>query len=170
METIVNGLLGLWLEKNAALICLLCVGVTFFVLIFFINANLRLKRYRFLLKGNDAKNLEATLLNLAEKTNVTHDRLIKMEDKFTTIKVYSEKHIQNWGLVRFKAFQNTGGDQSFALALLDASGDGVVISSIFGREESRVYCKPVTHGSSNYPLSQEEKEAIHKAFGEKRAI
>ena len=49
--------------------------------------------------------------------------------------------------------------------MLDALGDGIVMSSIFGREEARVYCKPVQKGSSNYPLSDEEKEAIDKAIG-----
>ena len=66
-------------------------------------------------------------------------------------------------LVRFNAFDNMGSDLSFALALLNQQGDGVVISSINNREESRVYAKPVTQGDSTYHLSAEEKEVIIKA-------
>jgi hypothetical protein len=79
----------------------------------------------------------------------------------------SKNNFQNWSLVRFKAFNNVGGDQSFALALMDAFGDGLVISSIFGREESVVYCKPIKKGSSVYPLSKEEQEAINQALDRK---
>jgi hypothetical protein len=155
-----------WIEKNSGNLSLISIGLVLFVLFFFMKTNARLKKYRYLLKGNEAQNVEELLVNISEKTGIFQDKLAQLEDKFTSIQAFSGKHIQNWGLVRFKAFQNTGGDQSFALALLDGSGDGVVISSIFGREESRVYCKPVSRGVSNYPLSQEEQEAINKALGE----
>ena len=69
------------------------------------------------------------------------------------------------GVVRFNAFQNTGGDLSFAVALLTGKQDGVVFSSIYGREESRFYVKPISAGSSAYQLSAEEWEAIQQAVG-----
>lgn len=156
-----------WVENNLLLIILINSSLMLFALIYFIFANRRLKKYQQILKGNDGKNLETVLLNLAEKTDIVYTKLSKFEEKFISNQVMEEKHIQNMGLVRFKAFQNSGGDQSFALALLDAAGDGVVISSIFGREESRVYCKPIECGASSYPMSDEEKEAIEKALGSK---
>ena len=57
-----------------------------------------------------------------------------------------------------------GGKQSFALALLDCKGDGVVLSSLYGREESRVYAKPVKGGLSEYTLSKEEEAAVQQAL------
>jgi hypothetical protein len=68
------------------------------------------------------------------------------------------------GVVRFNAFHDVGSDLSFALALLNQRGDGVVISSLYGREECRSYAKPVQGGVSSYNLSQEEKEAIRQAM------
>ena len=53
--------------------------------------------------------------------------------------------------------------QSFALAVLDERGDGFVVSSIFGRAESRLYAKPVKAGKSKYALSDEEEQAIVQA-------
>lgn len=71
-------------------------------------------------------------------------------------------------MVRFSAFENMGSELSFALALLNQDGNGVVLSSINNREESRVYAKPVVAGQSSYNLSSEERTVIAKAqVGEK---
>lgn len=69
------------------------------------------------------------------------------------------------GIIRFNAFDNMGSDLSFAIAFTNQEGDGLVLSSINSREESRVYAKPLAKGESSYPLSAEEKEAINKALG-----
>jgi hypothetical protein len=73
--------------------------------------------------------------------------------------------IRNVGLVRFDAFEDMGGRLSFAVALLDEEGTGVVLSSINGRNETRIYAKPVERGASHITLSDEETEAIHRALG-----
>ena len=57
-----------------------------------------------------------------------------------------------------------GSDLSYAVALLDAHNDGVVLSSIFGREDSRSYVKPIEAGKSTYILTAEEDEAIRQAI------
>ena len=68
------------------------------------------------------------------------------------------------GLVRFNPFEDTGGNQSFALALLDAHGDGVVVSSLHARTLTRVYGKAVAGGKSEAALSDEESEALRQAL------
>ena len=75
----------------------------------------------------------------------------------------SKKAIQKVGVVRFNAFSNTGSDLSFAVALLDHYDNGVVFSSLFGRNESRIYAKPIRGGESTYLLTEDEKEALQKA-------
>ena len=67
-------------------------------------------------------------------------------------------------MVRYNPFADSGGDQSFAIALLDSLGNGVVISSLHSRSETRVFAKPVQAGNSRYPLSDEEQDAIKKAL------
>lgn len=76
----------------------------------------------------------------------------------------SRHSLRGVGVVRFNPFGDTGGDQSFALALLNAHRNGLVISSLRSRSESRVYAKPVENGESTYALSSEEKEAIQRAL------
>ena len=71
--------------------------------------------------------------------------------------------VQHVGIVRFNPFSNTGGDQSFALALADGRGDGIVICNLHGRGESRLYAKPLNGWRSAYALSDEEQQAVRKA-------
>jgi hypothetical protein len=67
------------------------------------------------------------------------------------------------GMVRYDAFEDMGGALSFSAALLDEHGDGIVISAINGRTETRCYAKPVTRGGSEHNLSAEEESAITTA-------
>lgn len=71
--------------------------------------------------------------------------------------------VQGLGLVRFRAFQDTGGDQSFALALADGEGNGVVISALYGRNKTRIYAKPVECWVSPKALGEEEERALTEA-------
>ncbi len=82
----------------------------------------------------------------------------------------AEGSIQHVGVVRFDAFEDMGGRLSFSAALLDGRGDGVVITSINGRQESRCYAKPVAAGASAHNLSDEEQQAIREALGARRQV
>jgi hypothetical protein len=76
----------------------------------------------------------------------------------------SQRSIQKVGVVRFNPFADTGGDQSFAIALLDAEGNGVVLSSLHSRADTRIFAKQVQAGRSRHQLSDEEQDAIRKAL------
>jgi hypothetical protein len=75
-----------------------------------------------------------------------------------------EGTVRHVALVRYDAFEDVGGRLSFSCALLDDHGTGVVLTSINGRQETRVYAKPVAAGTSTYNLSLEEEEAIRQAM------
>ncbi len=78
---------------------------------------------------------------------------------------------QRLGLVRYDAFAEMGGQLSFSAALLDDHGDGIVVTSINGRTETRTYAKTIRSGDSSQSLSQEERDAIARAVsGEARSI
>ena len=76
--------------------------------------------------------------------------------------------VQRVSLIRYDAFEDVGGRLSFSCALLDERGDGVVVTSINGRQDTRVYAKPVVRGESDHNLSEEEVEAIRDALGTTR--
>lgn len=72
--------------------------------------------------------------------------------------------VQKIGIVRYNPFSNVGGDQSFSIALLDGNNNGIVITSLYGRDGNRTYAKPIEKGNSKYSLSDEEKKAISQAL------
>ena len=77
----------------------------------------------------------------------------------------SLKHLQKSGFVRFNPFTDSGGDQSFALAILNGHNDGFVISSLHSRDQTRTFAKPVKAGvGEKFELSKEEKLAIDTAI------
>ena len=76
----------------------------------------------------------------------------------------SQRTIQKVAVIRYNPFSDTGGDQSFAIALLDSLGNGVVLSSLHSRTDTRVFAKPVQSGRSKFQLSDEEEDAIKKAL------
>jgi hypothetical protein len=84
---------------------------------------------------------------------------------------FIEGAVRHVGLLRYDAFEDVGGRLSFSCALLDDHGNGVVVTSINGRQDTRVYAKPVTDGKSTYNLSVEEEEAIRQALaGPREAV
>ncbi len=89
----------------------------------------------------------------------------KLASDLDDFKKQSKKTLQKVGIVRFNPFKEMGGEQSFAIALLDADNNGFVINSLYGQESSRVYAKPIGNGKSPYPLSREEEKAVNKAMG-----
>lgn len=122
------------------------------------------KKNKMLFKGTRGKDLEEVIqkeLESIKRLNQDTRDLFKISEKIHRI---AARGIQKVGIVRFNPFQDTGGNQSFAIALLDYYNDGLVISSLHSREETRVYTKPIKKGQSEYSLSDEEKEAIKKAI------
>lgn len=72
--------------------------------------------------------------------------------------------VQHVGVVRFNAFDDVGGEQSFTLALLDANKTGVIISSLHGRQDCRAYIKSIDKGETERLLSEEEQRAVKAAL------
>jgi Protein of unknown function (DUF4446) len=89
-------------------------------------------------------------------------RVLNARDNKQQVQI--EGSIRRVALLRYDAFEDVGGRLSFSCALLDEHGAGVVLTSINGRQETRVYAKPVVEGTSSYNLSMEESEAIRQAL------
>jgi len=89
--------------------------------------------------------------------------MAEIETTQAVIESRSQRSLQHIGMVRFNPFEDTGSDQSFAIALLDDRRDGVVISSLHGRTNTRIFAKPVANGTSAHNLSEEEAQAIRVA-------
>jgi len=115
------------------------------------------------LRGN-----KEDLMHVVGKSLADIDRLFSGQD---SLQAAGARHrailtdaIRHVGFVRYDAFDEVGGQLSFSAALLNEKGDGLVITSINGRSDCRVYAKPIVGKESTYSLSQEEETAIAEAL------
>ncbi|HWQ62061.1 MAG TPA: DUF4446 family protein [Negativicutes bacterium] len=156
-----------WLTGNLQYVILTLTALIFIALIVFININMKLarlnRRYQKMMEGTSGANLESILFQHIDTVKDATAKVAALEQESRRLDGRLKYCTQKLGVVRFNAFEDTGSDLSFAVALLDSNDDGVVFSSIYSRSESRVYAKPVTAGQSTYFLTDEEKRALSAA-------
>ena len=152
---------GVSVPLVASWLCVLALGVALFLL------NRRVRRlevqYRRLLSGVDAGNLEQILNQHLEHIQDATAQLDALRTSTDMLGLEVRSAIRHVGIIRFNPFADTGGDLSFAVALADAQGDGVVLCNLHGRGESRTYAKPLVSWGSPYSLSHEEMAAVQLA-------
>lgn len=122
------------------------------------------ERLRGITRGSDGRNLESILDDHLEKVFTMSRQLDDVAGRTVILEGAQQKSFQRVGLVRFNPFEDTGGNQSFSLALLDAGGDGWVLSSLHARTGTRVYAKAIRGGRADAELSVEESAAIAQAM------
>lgn len=108
--------------------------------------------------------IETTLANQLARVEAVDQRLSELNHQYTALSTAASLASQKISIVRFNPFGDTGGDQSFSLAVLDAHNSGYVISSIHGRQGTRVYAKPIDFSKSKYALSADEQQALSQAI------
>ena len=116
-----------------------------------------------LTRGSDGGNLQDVLEAHLDTVDRAVDELDALSARSAVLESKSQRALQHLGFVRFNPFEDTGGNQSFVLALLDGGDDGVVISSLHSRSSTRVYAKSVTGGRADGALSAEESQALELA-------
>lgn len=122
------------------------------------------KHYQNLIKAGKSVNLVQILENIINQQNTNSERITSIAQEVRTQEQIGKKHLQKYALTRFNPFEDTGGDQSFIIALLDGEDNGIVISSLHTRNGTRVYAKAVANGKAgSHQLSKEEKEVVEKA-------
>jgi len=121
------------------------------------------KKIKLLFKGTKVADLEGIIFEQIKRLRQTEKSLEELNNFCRYLEKMSLKSLQKISVVRFNPFNDTGGDQSFAIACLDAENDGFTLTSLFTREGTRIYSKPIEKGESTYPLTSEEKEAIELA-------
>jgi hypothetical protein len=122
------------------------------------------RRLDSLTRGADGASLDAVLHAHLDKLFAVARELDDLSDRSAVLEAAGRRAIQRVGLVRFNPFEDTGGNQSFALALTDAAGTGFIVSSLHSRTGTRVYAKAVADGRSDGALSDEEIEALRLAL------
>lgn len=125
------------------------------------------KKYDFFMQGANGASLERKLSVEVSEIRDAAKGLETMMTEQAAIRNIQSNTIQKIGFIKYNAFENIGNDLSFALTLLDGNNNGICISSIYGRNESRIFSKPIVKGKSLVSLSQEELESLNEALGER---
>lgn len=142
------------------------VVIMYVIIIYlYMNTSYLKKRYNQMMTGEqNGATFEQMLMDHITETRGVAEANAKLRAENQRIDALLQQAITRVGVVRFRAFQDMGSDLSYAVALLDSHNNGVVLSSIFGREDSRSYVKPIEEGHSTYTLTQEEEQALQKAM------
>jgi len=146
------------------------IGMIVIILLLFIMVIVLFKavgkvetRYKKLMKGTSNNNLEEMLLeklNSIENAREISEKALKECER---LEIKMRDCIQKVAIMRYKAFENVGSDLSFSIAMLDDKNDGVILTGIYGRQESTTYAKPIDKGISRYDLSEEELYVLNEA-------
>lgn len=129
-------------------------------------------RYRKLMRGTSGKNIEEIMVNEFDKIDKANSNSEEALAKCDEINKRLKDCVQKLAIMRYKAFEDVGSDLSFSVAILDDNNDGVILTGIYGRNESTTYAKPIDKGISRYDLSEEEicvlNEAVNKYIEKKK--
>lgn len=122
------------------------------------------QRYRRFMRGSKDKNIEELITLYLDKVEEGRSIAEEVKTMYDSMELRLKDCIQKVAVIRYKAFENVGSDLSFSIALLNYSNDGVIITGIYGRNESTTYAKPIDKGISRYDLSEEELKVLNQAI------
>lgn len=147
------------LTESAAIVSLILSSISVFIF-FKIYSILKMLK-----TSDDQRSINNVLTDLNNHLKESKTTVVDLKKIVESYQRSSLKHLQKSGFVRFNPFSNSGGDQSFALAILNGHNDGFVISSLHSRDQTRTFAKPVKAGvGEKFELSKEEKLAIDAAI------
>jgi hypothetical protein len=167
---------GCPIDLNAALepyVGLAIVGLFIAVLLLLLLAAVQARRIgrlsgrlAGLTRGAEGRSLEAVLDAHLDKVFAVGRDVDDLAARAAVLEANGRRAFQRIGLVRFNPFEDTGGNQSFAVAVVDANGDGFVLSSLHARGGTRVFAKSLSGGKAEASLSAEESEAVRQALAD----
>lgn len=156
-----------WVRQEPGLALLIAAGSYFLLFLLIVIVLIRQvivgRRQGRLLRGADGQSLERMLLDHADGTQEVRSQLARAEETGVSHARSLRGCLQRVSVLRYNAFNDAGGEQSFSVALLDGDSNGLVITGLYSRNDMRMYAKPVAAGHSPVTLSTEEQDAIAAA-------
>ena len=120
-------------------------------------------RLNAMMRGATGMNIEEMLANVAGSVELSGRRMEGLEQAVGVLQAQIPGCLQRVGMVRYDAFDDVGGEQSFSLALLDRESNGVILTSVYSRMDVRVYAKAIRGGKPSHSLSDEELRALRES-------
>ncbi|MBC3536301.1 DUF4446 family protein [Megasphaera hominis] len=122
------------------------------------------KKYEFFMQDETGKSMEAKLREDVAHLHELQDSMELIHKTQKDILAVQNHCFRKIGFVKYNAFDNIGNNLSFAFTVLDGKNDGFCLSSVYGRNESRIFAKPIVDGKCLYGMSEEEKESLDNAL------
>ena len=148
-------------EIITALACTVPTGISLFLLWRYVQLQ---KRFSQLTSGITDKNLVEVVKDYVRVLDDFKNTVSDIKAEFTTVRKENTEFLRKVAVARYQGFKDTGGDQSFSLAILDSTNTGIVFTSLQGRDVSKVYAKKIENGTSAHALTDEEKNLLTQAI------
>ncbi len=123
------------------------------------------KKYSIFMQGKDAKSMEKDIIGLYEDNKFIKVSIEKNKNDIRELFKKHELSFQKFGIVKYDAFKQMGGQLSFSLALLNENDSGFIINSVHSTDGCYSYSKEIKNGQCNISLGEEEKQALEIAMG-----
>ena len=123
-------------------------------------------RYKRMMTGSEGDSIEHMLSKHTSEVNAVANEQMRMDNRISKLEDFASGSVAHVAVIHFDAFEKTGQNLSWCVALLDRNKNGVVISTICGQESERSYAKPIEDGRapSGYKLTREEEQALSQAM------
>ncbi len=155
--------INLFISDNLAVIISLLLLLIIALMVCLARTKSRLgalqTKYDFFTQGKEA-NIDMVLTETLNELRKTQRELEALQEKHGLLHEQVQGCLQTVKLTRYDAFDAMGGEMSYSILLTDARRNGLILTSIYGREESRCYAKNICDGKSAYPLAEEEKKLL----------
>lgn len=135
------------------------------IIILMIKVSKWKKKYSIFMQGKDAKSLEQDIIGLYEDNKFVKIAIEKNKNNIRELFKKHELSFQKFGIVKYDAFQQMGGQLSFSLVLLNENDNGFIINSVHSTEGCYSYSKEIKNGECSISLGEEEKKALNIALG-----
>ncbi|HYQ10132.1 MAG TPA: DUF4446 family protein [Gaiellaceae bacterium] len=149
-----------WIAIAAAAIAVVAIVIA-------LALHMRLRRVRSAqaaLLGSGSRDLVDFAVSLQGRIDGLHRAVDELGATFGRLERRLDSTVSRVAVVRYDAYENTGGHQSASVALLDSSRSGLVLSAIQGRDYARIYIKELDDGRAAVSLSPEEQQAVERAM------
>lgn len=157
-----------WLESYRDSLLIGLVIVNLVMLIILVTNSVRLGKLKMrmsaLLGDTGGNSLEEAIVSNHEQLSELRTEQQRLNQNIDNLSRQLKQMKAKTAIMRYNAFQETGSDLSFSVAIVDESGNGLVLTGIHSRNETQIYAKPLEQGQSKYPLSPEEVEVIQQAL------
>ncbi len=151
------------IEMNTSILAILALGSLVLTLIITVGYIILARKYRSIFKKTNSVSVDEVLLSLIKATEELESGAREHEQVLSAHDARIRASIKRAEVIRFNAWDDIKGEQSFTTGFINENGDGVIVSSMYARDKTSIFAKPVTAWTTTQTLTEEEKQLLETA-------